>query len=199
MGCHILDPVFWAMRLGEAETYTVEPVESEGGNEETGPMWVIIRYEFPARGGMPPVTITWYDGGKRPTAPEGIGQDVIGGNGSLFIGSEGAIVAGAYGDNPRLLPEEKMKDFTFPEEFIPRAAGGNPHQEWVEACKGGRTPGSNFEYSAPLTEFVHLGNVAFRARKKIRWDAGRMLVVNDPDANRFVTKEYRKGWEFVLA
>jgi hypothetical protein len=194
MGCHVMDPVFWAMRLGEAEGFSIKVVNFEGGNQETGPAWCIIRYEFPRRGPMPPVTVTWYDGGRKPPVPEGVSPHVLDANGSLFIGSEGAIVAGAYGDGPRLLPEEKMKDFVWPDPFIPRVTGG-PVGEWINGCKGGKNPGANFAYSGPLTEFVLLGNVALRSGTGIEWDVKRMKVTNDRAANRFLTKEYRKGWD----
>jgi len=196
MGCHSMDPVFWAMKLGEADRYSIEAVEFEGGNRETGPAWSVIRYEFPNRGPMPPVTVIWYDGGKKPPAPEGVSPDVLDANGCLFVGSEGTILAGVYGDDPRLLPEEEMKDFVWPDPFIPRVNGG-PVGEWINACKGGKSPGSSFDYSGPLTEFVLLGNVALRSGTGIEWDAKRMKVTNDRAANRFVTKKYRKGWNIL--
>jgi len=197
MGCHVMDPVFWALNLGDAETCTVEPVALEGGNEETGPAWSIIRYDFPKRGHMPPVTVYWYDGGKRPPRPEGLGpeENLGGGSGSLFIGTEGFLVAGEYGDNPRLLPEAKMRDFTWPDPIIPRSPG--PNQEWTEACKGGRPAGSNFEYSAPFTEMVLLGNVAIRAGGKIEWNSPKTRITNDRELNELISKRYRKGWDWM--
>jgi predicted dehydrogenase len=194
MGCHVMDPVFWAMNLIEAPSFSVEVVDKEGGNEETGPAWSIIRYKFPERKFMPPVTVTWYDGGKKPACPEGVKPDHLsGGSGSLFIGSEGILLAGEYGSNPTLLPEEEMGDFTWPDPIIPRVEGG-PEQEWIRACKGGPLPGSYFEYSAPFTEMVLLGNVALRVREKIEWDVRRMKCTNRPEANQYISKEYREGW-----
>jgi hypothetical protein len=148
---------------------------------------------------MPPVSVTWYDGGRKPEPPEGVPPDMIGGNGSLFIGSEGMLLCGTYGENPKLLPEEKMREFTWPEQVLPRVPGGSPYVEWLEACKGGTVPGSNFEYSAPFTEMVLLGNIALRTREKIEWDVKRMEVTNLPEANRFVRKEYRPGWAGLMA
>jgi len=147
---------------------------------------------------MPPVSVTWYDGGRTPALPEDVGPGVqLGGSGSLFVGSEGYLLAGEYGDSPRLLPEEKMRDFTWPDPIIPRSPGA--HAEWLAACKGDKPAGSNFEYSAAFTEMVLLGNVAVRAGGRIEWDSRKMKVTNNRDANRFVYKKYRRGWDDIIA
>jgi len=193
MACHIMDPAFWALKL--TSPTSVEAV-SEGGNDETAPLWSIIRYEFPQRGDMPPVTVIWYDGGKLPPRPEGIGPDVKlgeGDNGSLFIGDKGMATTGCYGDGSRLLPDSVMKDYKFPDPYIPRIPGG-PYRDWIQACKGGRPACSNFDYSGPLTEMVLLGNLAVRSGKKIQWDPKNLRVTNVPEANQYVRREYRSGW-----
>ena len=194
MGCHIMDPPFWALRL--TRPTTVEPVEIVGGNDETGPTASIIRYEFPQRGDMCPVSAFWYDGDKKPPRPEGVPADEKigdGDNGSLFIGDKGIACAGEYGGNPRLLPASKMAEYEFPPETIPRVRVGH-HRDWVQACKGGRPACSNFDYAGPLTEMVSLGNLAIRTRQKVYWDAENMRVTNVPEANQYVRREYRRGW-----
>jgi predicted dehydrogenase len=197
MGCHVMNPVNWAMQLDRPRSFSIEVIEKEGGNEETGPLWSIIRYEFPRRGEMPPVTVTWYDGGKKPPCPEGVNPEYLAdGNGSLFIGSEGMLVVGVHGGSARLLPEEKMKDLGWPDPIMPRVEGG-PQQEWIRACKGGSLPGSSFDYSGPFTEMVLLGNVALRAGTKIEWDVSRMRVVNDRAAGALITKDYRNEWDLL--
>ncbi|MEK6238922.1 MAG: gfo/Idh/MocA family oxidoreductase, partial [Planctomycetales bacterium] len=80
-----------------------------------------------------------------------------------------------------------------PDQFIPRSPGH--HKDWITACKGGAPTLSNFEYAGLLTEANHLGNVAFRAGKKIQWNAEEMRAANAPDAERFIRRDYRKGWK----
>jgi len=161
---------------------------------ETCPKWSIIRSEFPKRGKLPPVTLTWYDGGKLPS------RDLVGGeelpkNGTIIVGSNGRIVfRDWHPDHFRLLPEEKFKDFKGPAPTIPRAPEGQ-YKEWIAACKGGPMCLSNFDYAARLTEFVLLGNVALRVGQKIEWDAKKLKAKNCPAADRFIHREYRKGWK----
>jgi hypothetical protein len=91
-----------------------------------------------------------------------------------------------------LLPASAMKDFTPPPKILPRSTGH--HKEWVEACKGGKPAGSNFDYAGPLTELILLGNVALRVGHKIHWDGVNLKVLNAPEAARFIRREYRAGW-----
>jgi hypothetical protein len=143
---------------------------------------------------MPPVTLTWYDGGKKP------GRDLADGielplNGTIILGSKGKIVFRDWHPNGfRLLPEDKFKDFQGPPQTLQRAPDG-PYREWIAACKGGPPCLSNFDYAGRLTEFVLLGNVALRAGRKIEWDAKRLRAKNCPEADQYIRREYRKGWE----
>lgn len=193
MGCHILDAPFWALDLGAPKSISAEtsPVSIQAP-----PEWSIVTYEFPSRGERPPVTLKWYDGGKKPSRPEELEDDRdIGGNGTIFYGSKGTLASfnDAYCGSPRLIPESKMKEFAknLPEKTIPRVGG--KYEEWIKACKGeGPKPGANFDYAGPLTEMVQLGNVAIRAEKEIKWDSKRMRCIGDPDANRYLTTDYRQ-------
>lgn len=201
MACHIMDPPFQALRLAEVIPTSVEAVIIEGGNDETGPAKSSIKYEFPARGAMPPVTMYWHDGGIRPELPEGLPEGTLmgeGSNGSLFIGDKGVATADTYGDNARLLPDERMNDYEPPAQTLTRVPRQDHYQNWIDACKGGPAPGSNFEYAAPFTETVLLGNVALRTGKKISWNAKKMKVSNLKDADQlFIQRDYRKGWSLV--
>ena len=194
MGCHLLDPANWALNLGNPAS--VEVVKQEGDTDYSGPGSSVITYEFPERQGMPPVTIHWYDGGEKPPRPEGIGDDEAlgeGDNGSLFIGEDGVITCGTYGENPRLLPASGMEDREMPEPMIPRSIGHR--REWIMACKGGPPPLSNFEYSGPFTEMVLLGVLASRLNERIEWDSEKLEVTNLPEAAPYVEGYYRAGWE----
>jgi predicted dehydrogenase len=189
MACHIIDPAWWALDL----TYPVS-VEADPGpfNKETYPQKTIVRCEFPARGDLPPVTLTWYDGANSPPRPKELDEGRnLPGQGGLYFGEKGTILA-PHGGNPRLIPESKTKGFKLPESFLPR--GINHYQEWVRACKGGPKPLANFDYSGPLTETILLGNVAARIGKKLYWDGPNLKVTNIPDANKYLKRKYRQGW-----
>ncbi|HEQ60129.1 MAG TPA: Gfo/Idh/MocA family oxidoreductase, partial [Firmicutes bacterium] len=199
MGCHLMDASFWALKLGspisvEAETSPV--------NNESAPEWSIVTYQFPAREGMPPVKVVWYDGGKKPPRPEELEDDrELAENGQLLIGEKATLMDGsAYCESPRLIPEEKMKDFlpNRPPKTIPRVPESNHYQEWIRACKGEEPAGANFDYAGPLTEMVLLGNLAIRTGRKIEWDPISLTVTNDPEANQYIRQWYRKGWEICV-
>ena len=196
MGCHIMDPAFWALKLGEAKTFSVDIVSIEGKNGQTAPTQSVIKYAYPARGDMPPVDVYWYDNGQLPKRPEGVPENQEmgdGKNGSIFIGETGVLTAGEYGGKPRILPDEKMKDYTMPDPILPRTK--NHYRDWLSACKGGEAACSNFDYAGPFTEMVLLGNLALRADAKIEYDVEKMAVTNNSEANALITKSYREGWK----
>jgi predicted dehydrogenase len=194
MACHIVNAPYWALDLKYPKS--VEVVDGEPRKAQNGPTWEIIRYEFPERGDQPPVTFTWYDGGKKPPEDLFHGAKIRGG-GSLVIGEKGTLyLTDNYGASYELLEkEEKFPDFKEPEETLPRSPGH--HKDFLEACKNptGRPACSNFDYSGPLAEMVLLGVVAFRVGKKIEWDGPNMKATNCPEADQFIKTEYRKGWE----
>ena len=112
-----------------------------------------------------------------------------------MVGSKGKIMFRDWNpDGFRLLPEDRFVDFKGPMPSLQRAPNG-PYREWIEACKGGPACLSDFDYAGRLTEFVLLGNVALRVGKKIEWDAKRMRAKNCPEADQYIRREYRKGWE----
>lgn len=192
MACHIVDSPFWALKLGHP--ISVE-ASSTKVNSETYPLASTVHYRFPARDGMPPVKMTWYDGGIMPPQPEELepGRRMGSDNGGvLFVGEKSKLVCGCYGNSPRLIPETKMKEYNRPPKTIPRVEGH--HKDWIQACKGGKPACSNFDYAGPLTEMVLLGNVAIRTGKKLCWDGPNMRVTNVPEANEYIRRQYRAGW-----
>jgi predicted dehydrogenase len=194
MACHILDPANWALQLGQP--VSVECIKQEGRTAQCFPNKSIIRFEFPSRGTMPPVTVTWYDGGEMPPRPKGIGENEKlgdGNNGSLFIGDKGVITTGTYGEKTRLLPGELMKDYKFPGALLTRSPGH--YRDWIRACKGGAPACSNFDYAGPFSEWVLLGAIAQRFDGKLLWDGNKMKITNHDEANRLVKDPYRKGWK----
>jgi hypothetical protein len=115
------------------------------------------------------------------------------GDGALFIGSKGMILSDYM--KHTLLPQEQFADFKRPPETIPNSIGH--HAEWLHACKTGAPTTCNFAYSGLLTEANHLGNIAFRAGKRLEWDPKAMRFRNAPEAEQFLGREYRKGWALV--
>ena len=203
MGCHILDPAFWALDLGhptrvEASTTHYQP----GVSSETYPRACIVRYHFPARGQMPPVALTWFDGRLKPPIPEGLPADYdFGTNGALFIGEKGMIRHGSHGAGGiHLLPADFAKDAELPEpslERIPQLPGAH-ERDWLRACKTGKPASSSFEYGGPLTEMVLLGVLALRMKDhRLEWDGKSMRVTNSADAQELVDPPYRKGWRLL--
>jgi len=188
MGCHFIDLPFWALKLGHCLTAEAEGPEAD---VHGAPPWLIARWTFPARGEMPPVKLTWYHGEKSP--PQ-VTENKLGdwkGPGVLFLGEKGMLVSN-YGAH-QLLPAADFKDFKRPEPTIAKSLGH--HQEWVAAIKGAaERPLCNFDYAGPLSETVLLGNVAYKTGKKLDWDAATLKAKGCPEADRFIRKEYRKGW-----
>src|SRR5215813_10088687 len=196
MGCYSFDTLFRVLKL-EAPT-SVEASTSDR-YDETYPMASLIHFNFPARGDMPPVRFTWYDGGLRPPRPEELddfptameGED---GEGLLFVGDKGKILCGFNGSKPRLIPEAKMTAFQPPPKTLPRSPGNE--REWLDAAKGGKAkPGGNFEFSAMVTETLLLGNVASQTGEKLSWDRANLKVPNSPEADKLVKPDRRPGWE----
>jgi hypothetical protein len=114
-------------------------------------------------------------------------------SGVLFVGAEGMLLA----DYKRreLHPAQQFADFEPPEPTIPDSIGHK--QEWVAACKAGSPTTCSFDYSGPLSETVLLGTVAYRVGKKLQWDAVSLEATNCPEADRFIRREYREGWEII--
>ena len=218
IGCHSLDPVFRALKLGAAAPLAVQ-ASSTRVNTETYPLGSMVTYYFPERGAdvqsinyhvqgmtgvgaggvaMPPVKVVWYDGGLRPPRPRDLPEDVdMGDNGRLLIGDEGYLLGNS------LFPESRAKNWPKPPQTIPRA--GDHYQQWAEACKGGPPAGANFDWAGPLAEAVLLGNVALRVelrdeltRTMLQWDPQQLQIPNLPQANQFIRRTYRDGWQNVI-
>jgi hypothetical protein len=263
MACHILGAPNMALRLGAPTS--VECISQEGSSNVYWPSKSVVRFDFPARGAMPPVKIFWYDSMRDeqptfPNTPQGqiLGdlprnrtaevsstvepkeRQIIGGvftdaffnpkpeqprpprhasepgkkrtareennahwmslistgtNGSLFVGDKGMITSGTYGEWTRLLPIEKMHDYEFPPELLPRSPGH--YRDWIRACKGGVPACSNFDVAAPFTEWIALGALAIRLNTKLEWDAENMQITNNPEANQLLRPFVRPGWSIA--
>lgn len=191
IGCHSLDPVFRALKL---KYPTSVQAVSTLVNDESYPLSSIVRYEFPARADMPPVTLTWYDGGMRPMQIPDMEEGMkMGPGGTLYVGDKGKIL------DDKILPLSLRNSYSSPAPYIPSSPGHE--QEWIEACKGGKPAGSDFEWAGPLTETVLLGNIALRKELKetltgrlLKFDPEKFSFPELPEADRFLHTPYREGW-----
>jgi len=201
MACHIMDPAYWTLRLGDAPYYSVEVVKCEGKNEQTFPNSTIVKYSFPARDTLGPVEVYWYDGAFSPAPrPEGVPEDVKlgdGANGSYFVGEKGILTTGEYGGDSRIVAGDHAADYKPPDPWMRRIEGGIAG-DWLRACRGGIPACSNFEYSGPFAEMVQFGNLAVIAGKKLDWDNIQGKITTPGVSQDVVSKEYRKGWELPV-
>lgn len=199
-GCHIMDTPFTALDLNAPTSITAEVApqwfEIDGARGETWPTWEIFTYEFPANGNQliagNTLKLVWYDGGKQP--PKELAQMPEGkslpGGGSMYIGEEGVMIVPHVGA-ATLWPSEKFQNYQ-----RPKAEGQSHYHQWIDACLGKGECGSNFDYAGPLSEAVLLGNVANRfPGKTLKWDAASLKVTNIDEANQYLRRTYRDGWD----
>ncbi len=218
MACHTTNMPVMALNLWDpiAVTAVKNPGIFEG---ETFPGSSSLLFEFPERDGLSACNFHWYDGGNLPSddilkqLPAKFQERIAKQkktpdrktSGAVLVGSKGLLFSGNdYGAEYDLLPGDKFKDFKLPEQSLPRipfkGAGDQRHKwEFVSAVKGEYEPGtmSNFGYAGRLTETILVGNLAMRAGEgqRIEWNAKELMSPNVPEVNKFVSREYRSGWE----
>jgi predicted dehydrogenase len=186
-GCHILDPVFTALKINSApKTFQADHT---GMNDEVWPAQNTVSYVFPGTDLTSDTTlpITWYDGGRLPpkNGPHVPSSAGLPRSGSLFIGESGSLVLPHVGA-PRVYPERDLEE----------ADDQNHYHGWVDGCVSGVQPSDGFDYGGPLTEAVLLGNIAVRYREQLlEWDPVAMKITNHQDANQWLRREYRDGWD----
>jgi predicted dehydrogenase len=197
MACHILGTPNMALRL--AAPLSVECVKQEGKGKYTFPQKSVIRFDFPARGAMPPIKLFWHDGMDRQPEFEGVPQGELLGdkdvNGSLFIGEKGMVTTGCYGERTRLVPAAKMKEYKLPPPLLTRSPGH--YRDWIRASKGGDPACSNFSVAGPFVQWMLLGVIAMKFEGKLQWDAQKMRFTNNNEANKYLKPYFRKGWKFA--
>ena len=190
-GCHILDPVFMALKLTSP---TKIQAEAPAINREVWPLWATVRYEFPATEFTAgPLPVTWYDGAGRKPTLEALGLPTgfaLPGSGSLLIGEKGSLLI-PHVAAPKLLPEEQ-----FVGQKLPDVGARDHYVSWADACRGEGHATSHFGYSANLTETVLLGTVAIRRpAEELLWNSADLKITNSPAADALLKKPYRQGWE----
>ncbi|MDA7921653.1 Gfo/Idh/MocA family oxidoreductase [Verrucomicrobiales bacterium] len=188
LGSHRNDLPFWALHLDAP--LSIEAGGPHAAHPDIAPASMWAKYEYGQRGKLPPVTLNWYQGAEKPEIWKE-GKIPQWNEGCLFVGDDGMLLADY--SKLQLLPEEKFASFTPPKPYIDPSPG--QQAEWILACKGeGPRPLCQFSYSGPLTEANHLGNVAFRAGKKLEWNAKDMKFPNAPEMEKYLGREYREGW-----
>jgi predicted dehydrogenase len=201
MGAHLIDHPFWSLKLGMP---TIIETRSTPFNGATFPTATTTYYEFPKRGNLPAVKMTWYDGGLTPPKPEEIGDEQLNGEGGIiYIGTKGKMMQDTYGLNPRLLPKSLHDSYGTPKSVLKRVAHEEHEMNWIEAIQGKAEISSPFEYATQLTEVMLLGIVALRAGGKIHYDGANMRVTNTirlggekvVDPNEFLKRQNRAGFE----
>jgi predicted dehydrogenase len=199
MACHLMDAAYWNLNLGAPTSVELKKIADK--SDFAFPKSAVVEYQFPARGNLPPVKLTWYEGGEKPPRPSQLeeGRQLAKG-GQLIIGSKGTVYDGNdYCNSPRFIPESLHKELAeggkFPPKTIPRVPENNPHKEWTAAIRANNpaAAGSNFEYSVPFTEMVCLGTMAILVGKKFTWDPVAMKT-SLPEADKLLYPTYRKGW-----
>jgi hypothetical protein len=216
--CHTMNVAFKALKIdflwyakspGESGPVIKVKAEVSEITKTSFPRWEFVRYEVPARGELPPVALTWYNGrdgmeqkGIRRKLEELVGRtfDWTTDDGDewkdwsriLVIGKDGMLLSNAHNTEFSLLPAEKFKGFEGPPRTLPRSRGHE--REWLDACRGGPPAMSNFDYAGPLAEFVLLGNIATLFDQAIEFDPVAMKIVNSPEADRALRRDYRDGW-----
>jgi hypothetical protein len=201
MGHYSLFPLFLSFGIDKpalsAEAFATTTctlrnnVATELVNDVAFPLSCIVRFKFAATKEFGPFELIWYDGGIKPLTPDDLEGQEYPREAMMFVGDKGKIIAGFRGENPKLIPASRMTGVTVDQP----TTGLDTNEAWIKAFKDKtQTPGS-FLLAGPVTETILLGAVALRARKKVEYDSVNMKITNVPDANKFLTREYRPGWE----
>ncbi len=188
MGCHHFNHVFSTLKLGYPTGINASASQVF---DESAPLASIVTYDFPAREGMPPLRMVWYDGGLKPPRPAELepGRELPD-EGNMYVGDKG-IMMGSMG-NEMIIPESRRKAYKMPPKTLKRRSG--TWAEWIEAIRTGEPAGCHFGWAGILTESVLLGNIAIRAGKHLNYDSESMRFTNNDSANAYIKQAYRDGW-----
>jgi len=217
MGCHVLDGVFWALKIDHPTSFEAEEIRE--GSDERFPTGSRLRFDVPARGDLPPLKVFWYEGFRKDVAAAATGRnqsakqngqnlppllaqlkqqypdEEFDTNGTLYVGEKGILYTATYGGKMHLLPREKDYAFANLPKTLPRPK--NVMNDFLDAVREGKKEtAASFEYGTRLTEFILLGNLAQHAGvgRKVEWDGPNMRVSNLEALNQWINRPYRKGW-----
>jgi hypothetical protein len=204
MGHYSLFPLFLSLGINtpakSAEAYATTTCTLKNNvavgvkNDVAFPLSCIIRFKFAPQAELPSFDLFWYDGGMKPVTPDELSETgkSLEREGMMFVGDKGKIIAGFLGENP-LFFDEKNKGISV---YTPSEAGQqNSNDVWINSFKNNTQSPGSFIYAGPVTETILLGAVALRAGRKVEYDSAKMKITNNEEANKYLTREYRKGWE----
>lgn len=202
MGCYSFDVIFRVLNLGFPDTIqasgstycdVINGIPTHLDNSVAHPRAMTAHLTFPARKGMPPVELFWYDGGLKPLVPEELEKDGrdLPAEGMLFTGDKGKILAAFHGGDPHLIPASADKAYRAPKPYLERSK--DHIGDWISACKGGKPGRAHFEFADPVTEALNLAVIAMRTRKKLRYNHVNMTT-NVEEANKLIVPYYRDGY-----
>ena len=206
MGHYSLFPLFLTMGIDRppvsAKAYGTTHRYVDGNtykwvkNDVAFPLSCMIQLEFPEQKSLPAFDLFWYDGGMKPFIPEELREDKrdMPEEGMMFVGDRGKILGGFRGEKPEIIPSRLMKAYQGEKEVPVREEDRRPNT-WLDAIKNDRESPGSFRYAGTVTEAINLAAVALRAGKKVEYDSAKMKITNDEAANKYLTREYRKGWE----
>lgn len=189
-------PAYSAEAYGTTTRTIVDHVSKNVENDVAFPYSSIIRFKFAKQEMLPAFDLFWYDGGMKPHTPEELeadGKDLPS-EGMLFVGDKGKILGRFRNETPALIPASRMKGYP---ESVPEVKDPaiRPEDVWIDAFKEKKQSPGSFLLAGPISETINLGAVALRAKKKVLYDSAKMEITNFPEANKYLTREYRKGWE----
>jgi hypothetical protein len=204
MGHYSLFPLFLKLGINSpavsAESHATTTCALNGNvsvgvkNDVAFPLSCVVRFKFNAQPELPPFELFWYDGGMKPVTPDEIAaqEKSLEREGMMLVGDKGRIIAGFRGENPQLYVDNK--NITPPKPTVARI-NEDANNVWIDSFKNNTQSPGSFIYSGPVTETILLGGVALRTGKKVEYDSSNMKITNIPDANKYLVREYRKGWE----
>jgi hypothetical protein len=175
-------------------------------NDYSFPDACVIRFKFAAKGPRPAIDLFWHDGSMKPPTPDELeaeGQELAP-EGLMFVGDKGKILADFRGEDARIIPSQKMRDYLTARNLPTPPPSRREFSEaqrrsidkWVAACKGGPATYGDFLQGGPISDAFNLAAVSLRlGGRKLVFDAPAMRITNLPEANQHLTREYRKGWE----
>ncbi len=192
----IKTPAYSAEAYGTTTSQVTDHVAKGVNNDVAFPASCIVRFKFAKQESLPAFDLLWYDGGMKPITPDELESDgkELPREGMMFVGDKGKILAGFRCEDPVLIPESKMVSYTGSKE-LPKETPNRAEEVWISAFKNKTQSPGSFLLAGPVSETINLGAVALRAKKKVVYDSDAMKITNLPDANKYLVREYRKGWE----
>jgi len=202
MGIYSLWPVFTGLNLDvpvsaeawSTHTCTIKDHTSRVvHNDYSYPIGCTLRFKF----AEPAMDLFWYDGGMKPRLPEEVESHNIemGREGILFVGEKGSILADFHGSNPQLFANGQRQPLQLDEPDNTGYGNQPRHRLWIDACKGKTPSPGSFLNASAITDTVNLGTVALRTGRKVLFDSDQMKITNVPEANKYLARQYRQGWE----